>query len=132
MGVIGPIEAMVLRRKKLKQKLHSLFPADEAEAENLGSEAQALKERLLSSKRPRRRGGSEAPGGGGVEEGSGVEEGGEERRKERKEKRRLKEEEAAAAATDGTQKVEGEAGAETEDKEDPRELADPAVITEDR
>jgi squamous cell carcinoma antigen recognized by T-cells 3 len=78
MGVIGPIEAMVLRRKKLKQKLHSLFPADEAEAENLGSEAQALKERLLSSKRPRRRGGSEAPGGGGVEERSGVEEGGEE------------------------------------------------------
>jgi hypothetical protein len=72
MGVIGPIEAMVLRRKKLKQKLHSLFPADEAEAENLGSE------RLLSSKRPRRRGGSEAPGGGGVEERSGVEEGGEE------------------------------------------------------
>jgi squamous cell carcinoma antigen recognized by T-cells 3 len=135
--------AMVLRRNKLKQKLHTLLPADEAEAENLGEEAQSLKERLLSSKRPRPkrppkkkltleeekalRLQAEA------EWRKEVELGREERRKEKKEKRRirrLKEAEAAAAAREGTQQVEGEA--EAVDKEDPQEFADPAVAAEDR
>jgi squamous cell carcinoma antigen recognized by T-cells 3 len=134
---------MVLRRNKLKQKLHTLLPADEAEAENLGEEAQSLKERLLSSKRPRPkrppkkkltleeekalRLQAEA------EWRKEVELGREERRKEKKEKRRirrLKEAEAAAAAREGTQQVEGEA--EAVDKEDPHEFADPAVAAEDR
>jgi squamous cell carcinoma antigen recognized by T-cells 3 len=134
---------MVLRRKKLKQKLHTLLPTDEAEAENFCEEAQSLMERLLSSKRPRPKRPpkkkltlEEAQAlrlQAEAEWRKEVELSREERRKEKKEKRRirrLKEAQAAAAAQEGTQQVEGEA--EAVDKEVPQEFADPAVAAEDR
>ncbi|TVU18239.1 hypothetical protein EJB05_34327 [Eragrostis curvula] len=130
---------MVLRRKKLKQKLDTLLPDNEAGAEDPGAEAQALKERLLSSKRPRPKRPPRKKLSPEEEEAlrlqaeeewrKEVELKREERRKEKKEKRRIRRlmEAEAAAATEETQKVEGEVESEAEDKEDPVEFADPAV-----
>nr|TKW24654.1 hypothetical protein SEVIR_3G063300v2 [Setaria viridis] len=87
---------MVLARKKLKQKLHTLLPAGEAEVEAHGEEAQAVKERLASSKRPRPKRPPRKKSLPEVvcqteEEGKEeVERRREERRKEKKEKRRIR------------------------------------------
>uniref|UniRef100_K3Z4U9 Uncharacterized protein n=1 Tax=Setaria italica TaxID=4555 RepID=K3Z4U9_SETIT len=126
---------MVLARKKLKQKLHTLLPAGEAEVEAHGEEAQAVKERLASSKRPRPKRPPRKKSLPEVvcqteEEGKEeVERRREERRKEKKEKRRIRrlmEAEAAASAAE-TQQVGGETGAEAEGEEETSEEADPAV-----
>ncbi|KAK3140912.1 hypothetical protein QOZ80_5AG0407690 [Eleusine coracana subsp. coracana] len=130
---------MVLRRKKLKQKLHTLLPAGDAEAKDLGEEAQALKERLLSSKQPRPKRPPRKKLSPEEEEAlrlqaeaewrKEVELRREERRKEKKEKRRirrLKEAEAAATATGGETQ-------QAEEKEDPQELSDSdQPVAEDR
>ncbi|CAN6331173.1 unnamed protein product [Urochloa humidicola] len=137
---------MVLARKKLKQKLHTLLPAGEAEVEAHGEEVQAVKEQLASSKRPRpkrpprkKKSLPELVLQTEEELREEVERRREERRKEKKEKRRIRrlmEAEAAAAAE--TQQVGGETGAEAEGREAASEQADPAVgsdqtdVAEDR
>ncbi|CAL4910649.1 unnamed protein product [Urochloa decumbens] len=127
---------MVLARKKLKQKLHTLLPAGEAEVEAHGEEVQAVKEQLASSKRPRpkrprkKKSLPELVLQTEEELREEVERRREERRKEKKEKRRIRrlmEAEAAAAAAAETQQVGGETGPETEGKEEASEEADPAV-----
>jgi len=117
--------AMVLARKKLKQKLHALLPAGEAELEEAhGEEVQAVKERLASSKRPRPK---RPPRKKSLPEVvlQTEEERREEveRRKEKRRIRRLMEAEAAAA----TQQVGGEMGPETEGTEGASEEDDPVV-----
>ena len=117
--------AMVLARKKLKQKLHALLPAGEAELEEAhGEEVQAVKERLASSKRPRPK---RPPRKKSLPEVvlQTEEERREEveRRKEKRRIRRLMEAEAAAA----TQQLGGEMGAEAEGKEEASEEDDPSV-----
>ena len=117
--------AMVLARKKLKQKLHTLLPAGEAEVEEAhGEEVQAVKERLASSKRPRPK---RPPRKKSLPEVvlQTEEERREEveRRKEKRRIRRLMEAEAAAA----TQQLGGEMGAEAEGKEEASEEDDPSV-----
>ncbi|RLN29362.1 hypothetical protein C2845_PM05G10530 [Panicum miliaceum] len=102
---------MVLARKKLKQKLHTLLPAGEAEVEEAhGEEVQDVKERLASSKRPRPK---RPPRKKSLPE----------EKKEKRRIRRLMEAEAAAE----TQQVGGEMGAEAEGKEEASEEDDPAV-----
>ena len=125
--------AMVLARKKLKQKLHTLLPAGEAELEEAhGEEVQAVKKRLASSKRPRpkrpprKKSLPEVVLQTEEERREEVERRREERRKEKKEKRRIRrlmEAEAAAA----TQQVGGEMGPETEGTEGASEEDDPVV-----
>ena len=122
--------AMVLARKKLKQKLHALLPAGEAEVEEAhGEEVQAVKERLASSKRPRpkrpprKKSLPEVVLQTEEERREEVERRREERRKEKRRIRRLMEAEAAAA----TQQLGGEMGAEAEGKEEASEEDHPAV-----
>jgi len=139
---------MVLARKKLKQKLHALLPAGEASAEAHGEEVEAVKERLLSSKRPRPKR-ERKPKKKSLPEmvrqtEEEIREEGErrreERRKEKKEKRRIRKlmeaEAAAAAAEPETQQVDGETGAEMEGKEEADSAAgsesDQPVEAEDR
>jgi hypothetical protein len=133
---------MVLARKKLKQKLHTLLPAGEAEVEAHGEEAQAVKERLASSKRPRpkrprkKKSLPEVVWQTEEERREDVERRREERRKEKKEKRRIRrlmEAEAAAAAAAETQQVGGEMGVEAEGEEeaDPAVESDQPVVAED-
>ncbi|XP_066362581.1 phragmoplastin interacting protein 1-like [Miscanthus floridulus] len=122
---------MVLARKKLKQKLHALLPAGEAAAEAHGEEVEAVKERLLSSKRPRpkrerkpkKKSLPEMVRQTEEEIREEMERRREKRRKEKKEKRRIRrlmeaEAAAAAAAEPETQQVDGETGAEMEGKEE--------------
>jgi len=139
---------MVLARKKLKQKLHALLPAGEASAEAHGEEVEAVKERLLSSKRPRpkrerkpkKKSLPEMVRQTEEEIREEVERRREERRKEKKEKRRIRKlmeaEAAAAAAEPETQQVDGETGAEMEGKEEADSAAgsesDQPVEAEDR
>ncbi|WVZ95896.1 hypothetical protein U9M48_041603 [Paspalum notatum var. saurae] len=120
---------MVLARKKLQQKLQTLLPAGDADVEAYGEEAQAVKERLASSKRPRpKRQPKKEKSLPEVVLQQTEEEWKKEvarrrevRRKEKKEKRRIRrrmEAEAAAAAAEAR-----EAGAESEGDE----AADPAA-----
>ncbi|KAL6619781.1 hypothetical protein ACP70R_034920 [Stipagrostis hirtigluma subsp. patula] len=136
---------MVLARKKLKQKLRTLLPAGDAEAEVHDTEAQAVTERLLASKRPRPKRPKKKPAPeepkpdpeelaqAEEEWRKEVERKREERRKEKKEKRRIRrlmEAEAAAAAAAGeTQQVgaKAEAEGEGEGEEETSDVADPVV-----
>ncbi|PUZ63701.1 hypothetical protein GQ55_3G089100 [Panicum hallii var. hallii] len=124
---------MVLARKKLKQKLHTLLPAGEAEVEEAhGEEVQVVKERLASSKRPRpkrpprKKSLPEVVLQTEEERREEVERRREERRKEKKEKRRIRRLMEAEAAAE-TQQLGGEMGAEGEGKEEASEEDDPAV-----
>ncbi|XP_062230545.1 phragmoplastin interacting protein 1-like [Phragmites australis] len=119
---------MVLARKKLKQKLHALVPAGDAEAGDHVSEAQAMKERLASSRRPRPRRPKKSKKSLPEELRQTEEEcrkevdrRREERKKEKKEKRRIRRLMEAAA----TQQLGGDAEAEA--KEETVEVADSAV-----
>jgi len=140
---------MVLARKKLKQKLHALLPAGEAAAEAHGEEVESVKERLLSSKRPRpkrerkpkKKSLPEMVRQTEEEIREEMERRREKRRKEKKEKRRIRrlmeaEAAAAAAAEPETQQVDGETGAEMEGKEEADSAAgsesDQPVEAEDR
>ncbi|XP_062180195.1 phragmoplastin interacting protein 1-like [Phragmites australis] len=124
---------MVLARKKLKQKLHTLVPSGDAEAAEHEAEAQAVKERLTSSKRPRPRRPKKSKKSlpeevwqTEEEWRKEVERRREERRNKKKEKRRIRrltEAEAAAAATQ-------QSGGEAEAKEETVEVTDPAVGSE--
>jgi squamous cell carcinoma antigen recognized by T-cells 3 len=110
---------MVLARKKLKLKLHTLLPAGKAAEEEHGEDVEAVKERLASSKRlrPKRERRPkkklslpEVVRQTEEEIREEVERRREERRKEKKEKRRIRRLMEAEAAEPETQQVEGEIG----------------------
>ncbi|OEL15533.1 hypothetical protein BAE44_0023447 [Dichanthelium oligosanthes] len=124
---------MVLARKKLKRKLNTLLPAGDAEVEVHAEEAQAVKERLASSKRPRpkrppkKKSLPEVVWQTEEEFREEVERRREERKKEKKEKRRIRrlmEAEAAAAAA--------ETKGKQEESEDSVPGSDQPVVAADR